>query len=410
MPGKMPSELNLMRRRLGLGETGETRKPGMLDKAYDFMGGRTGLGGMAGMGLGAALAPISGFSSFLIPALAGAAGAGAGALTEGKNPLKEGLTEGALDLAIPGGARLVKPAFRLGREAIVKTFAGRTGVSEAAESLLRKWLEPTVKASELYAQAEATRATIPYNETARAVNQAMKTESGRMPLGTQKEILGVLEPLEKFMTPATTQGGKAVKSAPVSDAMAEVRRLGLEVKRAFKAGNSDLGRTLNNVRAAMLDDLERAGAPEVKAASRAYRKEMAIDELSRNISRPQPGVKVRDLARKNPLFKGAFDPGEWSQINRIVEKLEHVAPSGGSGIIGRATTTLFGSEAAGIPGAVAGWLGPDAIRWLLSTPYGRGVTERVLASEIKPSGRTLGVLAKVAEALASGKLTGEPEQ
>ena len=164
-PGKMPSELNLMRRRLGM-EGGQTSPI------------CTGLGGMAGFGIGTALAPVSGFSSFLIPALAGAGGAATGALTEGKNPLKEGLTEGALDVAIPGGARLAKPAFRLGREAIVKTFGGRAGVSEAAESLLRKWLSPTVKASELYEAAEATKAIIPYGETTKAVNEAFKNRVG----------------------------------------------------------------------------------------------------------------------------------------------------------------------------------------------------------------------------------------
>jgi hypothetical protein len=86
--GKKESELNLMRGRLGMGKTGEG------GGLYDLIGGRTGMGATAGGVLGAALAPETGGLSLLIPALTAAGGGALGAVTEGKDPLTEGVTSG----------------------------------------------------------------------------------------------------------------------------------------------------------------------------------------------------------------------------------------------------------------------------------------------------------------------------
>ena len=86
----LPSELNAMRRRLGMQESG----PGGLRKIYDFMGQRSGIGASAGAILGTALAPETGGLSILIPALAAAGGGAAGALTEGKARSRKVLGKG----------------------------------------------------------------------------------------------------------------------------------------------------------------------------------------------------------------------------------------------------------------------------------------------------------------------------
>src|SRR5580765_1964962 len=275
MPEKLPSELNLMRRRLGMSETGKG-KGGIAESAYDFIGGRTGIGATGGAILGSALGPSTGGLSLLIPALAAGGGGALGALTEGKSPIKEGAKEGIMQLGGGVAGKALKPAWQFAKESVMKTFGSRELVSEAAEGLLKKWLSPATKAADLYAIGQGMQHAIPPVETTHVVNDLIQKEIGRLPLDTQKEIMSVLKPSEKFYQPKTASGQRYFVAQEVPDFMAEVRRLRLEATRAFKADNSDLGNAINKVRGAMLDDMEAHGAGVVKEASKAYRKEMAI--------------------------------------------------------------------------------------------------------------------------------------
>jgi hypothetical protein len=361
-------------------------------------------GSMAGTALGTAFPVLGPATPVVAESLLSAGGE---ALAQGLGWSEPSMTAiGAAALAGPAG-RLVKPAWQGTKELGVKLFAGRDVVAEAAESLLKSWLNPAESAASLYARAQATRAMIPYGETARVVQDITQKEIGKFPLPVQREILNVLEPIEKFVTPTAQQGRKGfqmITQQPVANAMAEVRRLGLEAKRAFKAGNADLGQAISSVRVAVLDDLEKAGVPEVKAASRAYRKEVALENLSREIAKPTPGTKIRDFARKDPLFRGAFSPGEMEQIDRIAKKLTYVVPSGSSGLVGRMATTVGGEMLGGMGGGIAGFLGPEVIHNLIATPYGRGVTERILAGTFAPGPKEAAILASVARSLGGQAL------
>jgi len=413
MPGKLPSNLNAMRRRLGMqqtavdGEGGE----GFAKKAYDFIGGRTGIGATGGAILGTALGPSTGGLSLLIPALAAGGGGALGALTEGKSPIKEGLKEGLMQGAGGVAGKGLKPAWQFAKESVMKTFGSRELVSEAAESLLKKWLSPATKAADLYAIGQGMQHAIPPIETTRVVDDLIQHEIGRVPLDTQKEIMSVLKPLERFYQPRTASGQRYFVAQEVPDFMAEVRRLRLEATRAFKADNSDLGNAINKVRGAMLDDMEAHGAGVVKEASKAYRKEMAIEDLAREMARPSPGTKIKDFARKHPLFDKAFSPAEKAQIDRIVKKVAFVAPSGASGVLGKIATTTAGGVAMGPLGGIFGYVAPEYIRTLLASPTGRNFMEKTLEGNYRMGqGRVVQSIGPLWSIFARGLMRGgEPE-
>lgn len=394
--------------------------PGFLRKAYNFMGGRTGLGATGGSLIATAFAPETGGLSFLIPVLGAALGGAGGAATEGKNPLKEALKEGAMQGVFHGAQRAAKPVWQFAKDSLVKTLGSRELVSEAAERLLKKWMNPMISAKQLYEQAEATQAVIPLFETARTVKDLLKEETNRMPLDVQGEIKRVLGPIQNFTSVGRGKGQQYVMSQNVADAMADVRRLRLEASKAYDAGNSDLGLVINKARAALLNDLEKAGVPEVKLASQAARKEMAIEDLSKLIAKPMPGVKIRDFARSNPLFKGAFNKTEEAQIDRIVKKLTFVAPTGGAGVLGKAATTGLGMATGGAVagtlgteiGAAIGFFGSEYIRTLLASPWGRNFIERTLADTYKMGpAKAANYLAPMWSAAARGLTRpGETEQ
>jgi hypothetical protein len=331
-------------------------------------------GAYAGGAAGTALAPGIGT---LIGTMLG--GGGAEWLQQKMGVTEPSKTDIALTTAMPAFGRAIKPAWQLAKQTAVSTLASRPLVAEAAESLLKKWIHPANTAKDLYAAAEATKKVIPAGTTARAVDDLLSKETGRMPLNQKQEILDILGPIKDFVTVGRGRGFQMIRSQTVADAMADVRRLGLEAKRAFKADNSDLGNALNKVRSALLDDLEKAGVPEVKEASRAYRKEMALEDLGRMISKSEAGTKIRDFARENPLFKGAFNEKEMSLIDQISKKVQSVAPTGASGIIGRGITGGIGFGAGGFWGALMGLAGPEAVRKMFASPKGQQFIEKTLA-------------------------------
>ena len=209
-------------------------EPGWMRSAYNFMGGASGLGGTAGAIGGAALAPETGGLSLLIPVVAAALGGAGGAALEGKNPLKEGAKEGAMQGIFHGGQRALKPAWQFAKESAVKTFGSRELVSEAAENLLKRWMNPNMTAKSLYDAAESTKAVIPLFETARTVNTTLQKEVSRMPLDVQGEIKRILGPIQNFVTVGRGKGQQYITSQNVADAMADVRRLGHEQRKHSK--------------------------------------------------------------------------------------------------------------------------------------------------------------------------------
>lgn len=417
-PKELPSELNMMRRRLGMQETGTDPddERGFLSKAYDFMGKRTGIGATAGGILGTALAPETGGLSILLPALMAGAGGATGAITEGKSPIKEGLFEGATQGIFGGGAKALKPLKQFAERTAIKTFGGRAGVSEAAEGLFKRWFTPKQAASALYEKAAQTGAVVPLAETATTVNGMLKGETGRLPLEIQSELKAHLEPIQKFITP-TAGKNKYLVAQNVEDSIADVHRLSEASRKAFKDGKTDLGRAINSVRASMLDDLDKVGVPEVREASKNWRRRMAIEELSEQIARPFPGIKLRDAYRKNPLFDKSFTAPEKEQIDRIVKKLEYVTPSAMSGAFGKAISGAAGALAGAPLGPIAsgalGWggvVGAEYLRELLQSPVGRNFMERVLDDSYKMgTGKVVQTVGPVLAIFARGLMSSSPE-
>lgn len=308
--------------------------------------------------------------------------------------------------------RAVMGAGRWGLTQVIKGFGGRELVSDAAEGLLRKWMSPKVPAKELYDQAEqqALNVYAPVFKTQQALNDIIAAEKGRAPTSVNKEILSTLDPLNKFFAPG--QGaGSGTRAIPAADIIEEAQRLRSMASSAYDSGNTKLYQKINQVRAAMLDDLDASGVGVVKEANAAYRKEMALDELMRVVRKPKPFKEFKDLMDDNPLVAGAFSGGERDQITSLLKKIAWVAPTGGSGVIGKTITTGVGGYLGGGTGAVAGYLTPDLIKTVISTPFGRNFTRKLLQGKDfmdEPMGAALAVFAR--GLMAQSPQDNQPEQ
>jgi hypothetical protein len=285
-------------------------------------------------------------------------------------------------MAIAGSAaagplgRAAMPLVKGLGSSVLKTFGTREVVSEAAESLLGKWLGPRIPSAVLYQQAKELGQIIPAAQTGQTIKDIVGQELWRAPTEVRGQILSVLQPLRKYFPDMS----KGVRGMSVADMMEESQRLRSAASSAFNTpGSEKLGMAIDKVREAMLKDMESQGAGVVREAPKAYRKEMALERLGTLMSKPGPVSKIKDFAKDNSLFKGAFDQQEQEQILRIARKMSTVAPSGGSGVIGKIATTAAGGSAGGVEGAAIGYLAPEAIRAVLATKFGRDFAEKILA-------------------------------
>lgn len=353
-----------------------------------------------------------------------------------------------LSAAAPGVGKAVKPAYRFAKDFAISSFASRPVVAQAAESLLKKWLNPSVRAAELYEQAGRLGMPVPANKTLSTLDDILRKEVTRAPTTIRAEILEAIKPLrDYFAAPvappsivrqapkptakivmgqsgyrgaeegitrqelsATTQAAAPTRTGKimsVPDLVEETQRLRLIASKAYDSGNTKFANIINSLRGAMLDDLEVGGAGVVKQAARAYRKEMALEDLGRLIGKSEPGTKIRDFARDNPLFKGAFDEKEMALIDKITKRVQFVVPTGMAGAAGRILTGGAGALATGSPwGALMAWAGPEAIRKMLASPKGQAFIERSLSSNYQMGPEW----AAAAAMFARGLMAQEPEQ
>lgn len=304
----------------------------------------------------------------------------------------------------PQAGRVVGKGLNAGLRYLGKTFAGREAMSEAADSLFRKWMSPVKGSKVLYNEAEqqALGTVTPTAETGKAIDDVLSRSIKAIPTEIRKEIIDVVDPLEKHfyvpgkpaqvvtspivgpkgqsivnLIPGTAKvGPKPLAATVMMDGVRDLRAIG---SRAIEDGNADLYHSLNNIRAAMLNDLEKSGVPAVREAAKAYRKEMALDDLSKLIGKPFPLQKINDFIKDNGLFKGAFEKSELDQITRLAKKMGGVTASGGRGVFGKVATGALGLEIGGIPGMIVALGGEGAIQALFESPFGRNYAERILS-------------------------------
>lgn len=340
--------------------------PGMRESSIGKMIANTGA---------SSLLPMIGEAAGAASPIPGGAMAGSG-LGEAANQLL-GITEPSktqigIATAAPGVGKLIGKGAEIGSNWLAKTFAGRDIMSEAAERLLKKWMGPKVSADELYAQARQLTQQVQPSETANTVGKLVDAEVKRIPGKVNKAILEELKPIKEFF-----QQGAEI---PAPEMMVESQRLRAMASQAYKDPSTvQLGIALDDIRGAMLSDLEKSGSSVVKEAAKAYRKESALDRLSELMGQNQPLQRIHNLMKKSSLFKGAFSPEEIDQIERIARKMGSVPASGGHGVMGKIMTGGAGFEMGGVPGMALGLIGPAAMRKLLESPFARNYTERILS-------------------------------
>jgi hypothetical protein len=394
-------------------ESPKEDEPGLMRKLLGMVkeSALPGLLGMGGGALGLA-SPIPG------GALMGeAVGSGLGEqINQWTGITEPSKTNVGIAAAVGPAGRVIGPVLKGGGGLLMKMFGKRDIVADLAEGLLKKELLPKVASSALYNKAEQQAAGLitPSKETARAVTDIVEKEVAAMPTEVRGEILKAVGPLKDYFHPPGTPGSSQVTSVldqygkpvvkqiaavpskgaakvPAEELMAGVRRLRFQASKAFKDENMDLYRSIDSVRMAILDDLEKSGVPAVRQASKAYRKELAVEELGMIARKARPFKEWKDALDESKLFAKSFDQGEKAQIERILKKIAWVSPTGGSGSIGRAIAAGAGYHFGDTTTAFAAFFAPEVMEKILGTPLGRNMAEKILGDSTWRSAGKYGV-------------------
>ena len=328
-------------------------------------------GGMGGAVLGAMTSPVTGLAGPIGGEMIGSA------LGEYLNQLA-GITEqSGQEIFMAGGApfvgRSLSAVSRLSKAGALKTFGGRQNVASAVGDIMEARLAPPKPAEELYEIAAKANIMVPTPKSALAVYDIL-TEN-QLPTRIAKEIrdqVGVFQPIFS----------QQVKSG---DAATMVRHLRTDASKAYKAGDTDIGNAISELRGAILDDVTAAKLPELAAAGNAMRRQIAIDKLTGILHQANP-VTAWEKAMTNKsdrLFKGTFSDSEMAEIKSVLNKMSTVTPSGSSGVIGKSLLATAGSMISNSPpvkviGAVTATFAPEVASRLLTTKWGRGVIEKHL--------------------------------
>jgi hypothetical protein len=289
--------------------------------------------------------------------------------------------------------------------AALKAGGGRAAISEIAEGLTAKLFNPVVSSDDVLAEiAKKGNISIPATSTAQSITDILKAEARRPMDAIRQSIEDALGPLKNFYQPM--KGVSVTQDA--SEVAVQAKRLRLLSKEAYKAGNTDLGHALSNVRNGMFDDAERVGVPELRQYVKTFRKEAAVEELQGIMRQATPLKAFKDLQKKNALFKDSFDPHEQEQIKNILKKLSTVSPSGFSGVAGRGIAVLGGQQMGGVGGAIAGFIAPEMAAGMIATKMGRSFMEKLLVGGTwdAPRAAAMGQLwrSQMAEDATSGNI------
>jgi hypothetical protein len=326
----------------------------------------------AGMIGGAALgAPAGPFGAI--------AGGGAGsALGEVVNQ-SLGITEPSLgQVALAGAAPGIGAGIMgLGRHALgiaAKMFGGRQVIASQAGAVAGKVFGPPTASEVLYNRvAQSNNVPVATQNLNTTLKNLLQEEKLNLQTPESKAIVATLVDLSAA---ASSAGGNTVKQAAIA-----VRDLQHAASLAYK-DKGRLGEVLTQVRNAVLDDVDDAAVPALREASKAFRREMAVKDLEGIIHKAKPLDEWDKMVRTNKLFTKSFSEAEREQIRTMMTRLTQVAPSGSSGVMGRAMTTLAGAHLGGAAGAVLGAIPSDITAYALSTAGGRRFLGKLLVGNV----------------------------
>lgn len=332
--------------------------------ALPMAGGQAGL--MAGTAIGGPVGGVIGES------LGSGIGEAANQLVGINEP---SLAEIGLAMAAGPVMRGLAAGVKTGTSALLKAAGGRQAIADIAEGVAKKLFSPVTSSEDLFAQVASKGAiNVPAVSTASAITSTLAAEAKRAPTAVRESIEAALMPLQKFYQPMP--GVASTHTA--ADLAVEAKRLRGMASAAFKNNNPDLGHALSTVRKAIFDDAAASGVPEIREAVKAYRREAAVEELQGILRQANPLKSFKDLQDKNALFRDVFTRSEQDQIKNLLNKMATVTPSGFSGVAGRAISTVMGQQAAGVTGAIAGFVAPEIAAGVIATKPGRVLMEKLL--------------------------------
>jgi hypothetical protein len=329
----------------------------------------------AGMIGGAALGAPAGPGGALIGGSAGSA------VGEGINQAL-GITEPSLAQiglagAAPGVGAGAMGLLRQGGGIAAKMFGGRQVIASQAAAVAKEMFSPPIPSQVLYervAQNYNNIAVVP-TKTVDSINKILNEEAKNLPTEVSESIMNAVIPFVGKLTGATQD--TRVKQAAIA-----VRDLQHQARTAYASKNSRLGDAMTAIRNAMMDDVEDVGVAALREASKAHRKQIAVKDLDSIIHQAQPLKAYEAAMQKNSLFSGSFSAAEHEQIKTMLTRLTTVAPSGSSGVLGRAITTMAGAQLGGAAGAVGGAIVSDVTAYALSSAAGRKFLQKLLVGNV----------------------------
>jgi hypothetical protein len=358
------------------------------------------VGMIGGAALGTAAAPFTGPLAPAMPLIGGSAGSAVG---EGINQAL-GITEPSMgQVALAGAAPAIGAGIMgLGRHALgiaAKMFGGRQVIASQAGAVAGKMFGPPTASEVLYNRvANSNNAPVATKNLTATLKDLLQEEKLNLQTPESKAIVATLVDLSAA---ASTAGGNTVKQAAVA-----VRDLQHAASLAYK-DKGRLGEVLTQVRNAVMDDVDDAAVPALREASKAFRKEMAVKDLEGIIHKAKPLDEWDKMVRTNKLFTKSFEPAEREQIRTMMTRLTQVAPSGSSGVMGRAMTTLAGAHLGGAAGAVLGAIPSDITAYALSTAGGRRFLQKLLVGNVWDAPKAAALATFVRGQMAEDAKSGE---
>jgi hypothetical protein len=363
-------------------------------------------GGILGGLGGAAVAPFTGPAAPFMPIAGASAGSAVG---EGINQAL-GITEPSLAQigmagAAPGVGAGAMGLLRQGGGIAAKMFGGRQVISSQAAAVAEKMFGPPTAAEVLYQRAAQSN-NVPVNpaKVTAAVGEIITKESTNMATDVSGAIKAAVMPWVQ-----TAGNPDPVLPKTVGAAATAVKDLMYQIKAAYasRPANTRLAKVLTGVRNAVMDTVDDVGVPALREASKAARREMAVKDLEGIIKSAKPLTEWDDAIVNNSLLRDTFKPAEREQIKTMLTRLTTVAPSGSSGVLGRAITTMAGAQLGGAAGAVGGAIVSDVTAYALSTAAGRRFLEKLLVGNVWDAPRAAALATFVRGQMAEDAKSGE---
>lgn len=164
---------------------------------------------------------------------------------------------------------------------------------------------------------------------------------------------------------------KSGPQASYANVVEEMQDLRVKAQGALTRGDNITSTKLYEARATILDELDKI-SPAIKNANRLYRREQAVEQISRVLSNPRPDVKLGELLIRDPLVRGIVSKQDAQMFDKIAKQLSTMGTQASpySGVGARALNFIAAPLAAAMASKTGQYLLRQTFKQGKVTPQG----------------------------------------